>query len=85
MEYVGFVCCINQVPLPLVQFIIPRLFNSFICEYSYGKVKDKILELVKSYEKLALTINMWSDSDTEISLESYTCRGVTFERKIIVF
>lgn len=85
VECLGFVRLINHV-CPLYNLKSRQYFTSFICEKLYGKVKDKILELIKSFEKLALTTDIWSDSCSGVSLISFTCHGITnnFERKMIV-
>ncbi|CAG4983764.1 unnamed protein product [Colias eurytheme] len=85
VECLGFVRLINQV-CPSYNLKTRQYFTSFICEKLYGKVKDKILELIKSFEKLAFTTDIWSDSCSGVSLISFTCHGITknFERKMIV-
>lgn len=50
VECLGFVRLINQV-CPSYNLKSRQYFTSFICEKLYGKVKDKILELIKSFEK----------------------------------
>ncbi|XP_072398216.1 zinc finger BED domain-containing protein 4-like [Diabrotica undecimpunctata] len=63
-----------------------QYFTSFICDKLFGKVSQKILELLKSFEKLSFTTDIWSDNCSGVSLLSLTCHGITkkFERKIIV-
>ncbi|KAL0869596.1 hypothetical protein ABMA27_005858 [Loxostege sticticalis] len=63
-----------------------QYFTHFICDKLYGKVSQKILELLKSFDKKSFTSDIWSDSCSGVSLLSLTCHGITkeFERKMIV-
>ncbi|XP_030765283.1 zinc finger BED domain-containing protein 4-like [Sitophilus oryzae] len=63
-----------------------QYYTTFICDKLYGKVSQKILELLKSFEKISFTSDIWSDSCSGVSLLSLTCHGITeeFERKMIV-
>ncbi|KAL0879444.1 hypothetical protein ABMA27_003195 [Loxostege sticticalis] len=63
-----------------------QYFTHVICDKLYGKVSQKILELLKSFDKMSFTSDIWSDSCSGVSLLSLTCHGITkeFERKMIV-
>ncbi|XP_030768188.1 zinc finger BED domain-containing protein 4-like [Sitophilus oryzae] len=63
-----------------------QYYTTFICDKLYGKVSQKILELLKSFEKMSFTSDIWSDSCSGVSLLSLTCHGITeeLERKMIV-
>lgn len=84
VECVGFVKLIKHV-CPSYNLKTRQYFTSFICDNLYGKVKDKIFELIKSFKKIAFTTDIWSDSCSGVSLISFTCHGITksFDRKMI--
>ncbi|KAF2881124.1 hypothetical protein ILUMI_25035 [Ignelater luminosus] len=85
VESVGFVRLMKHL-CPSCNLKSRQYFTSFICDKLYGKVSQKILELLKSFEKLSFTSDIWSDNCSGISLLSLTCHGITeeFERKMIV-
>lgn len=85
VESAGFVRLVNHL-CPSYNIKSRQYFTSFICEELYGKVSKKVLELLKSFEKMSFTSDIWSDSCSGVSLLSLTCHGITedFERKMIV-
>ncbi|CAG9839492.1 unnamed protein product [Diabrotica balteata] len=85
VESVGFTILIKHL-CPPYNLKSRQYFTSFICDKLFGKVSQKILELLKSFEKLSLTTDIWSDNCSGVSLLSLTCHGITkeFERKMIV-
>lgn len=85
VECLGFVRLIKHL-CPSYNLKSRQYFTSFICEDLYGKVSQKIFELMKSFEKMSFTSDIWSDSCSGVSLLSFTCHGITeeFERKMIV-
>ncbi|KAF2896382.1 hypothetical protein ILUMI_09797 [Ignelater luminosus] len=85
VESVGFVRLMKHL-CPSYNLKSRQYFTSFICDKLYGKVSQKILELLKSFEKLSFTSNIWSDNCSGVSLLSLTCHWITdeFERKMIM-
>lgn len=85
VESVGFVRLMKHL-CPSYNLKSRQYFTSFICDELYGKVSQKILELLKSFEKLSFTSDIWSDTCSGVALLSLTCHGITeeFERKMIV-
>ncbi|KAG5861798.1 hypothetical protein JTB14_030706 [Gonioctena quinquepunctata] len=85
VESVGFIRLMKHL-CPSYDLKSRPYFTSFICDKLYGKVSQKILELLKSLKKLSFTSDIWSDTCSGVSLLSLTCHGITegFERKMIV-
>ncbi|XP_050508041.1 zinc finger BED domain-containing protein 4-like [Diabrotica virgifera virgifera] len=85
VESVGFVRLIKHL-CPSYNLKSRQYFTSFICDKLFCKVSEKILQLLKSFEKLSFTTDIWSDTCSGVSLLSLTCHGITkeFERKMIV-
>ncbi|KAF2896685.1 hypothetical protein ILUMI_09500 [Ignelater luminosus] len=85
VESVGFVRLMKHL-CPSYNLKSRQYFTSFICDKLYGKVSQKILELLKSFEKLSFTSDIWYDNCSRVSPLSLTCHGITeeFERKMIV-
>ncbi|XP_050514956.1 zinc finger BED domain-containing protein 4-like [Diabrotica virgifera virgifera] len=85
VESVGFVRLIKHL-CPSYNLKSRQYFTSFICDKLFCKVSEKILQLLKPFEKLLFTTDIWSDTCSGVSLLSLTCHGITkeFERKMIV-
>ncbi|GBP54634.1 Zinc finger BED domain-containing protein 4 [Eumeta japonica] len=85
VESAGFVRLVKHL-CPSYNLKSRQYFTSFICDELYDKVSQKILELLKAFEKMSFTSDIWSDSCSGVSLLSLTCHGITedFERKMIV-
>lgn len=85
VESLGFGRLVKQL-CPSYNLKGRQYFTSYICEKLYGKVENKILDLIKSFEKMSFTTDIWSDSASGVSLLSFTCHGITenFERKLAV-
>lgn len=77
----------------LVQAALPRYnlrgrqyFTNLLCNDIYNKMKLKILELLKQFEKLSFTTDVWSVPSANVSLLSLTAHGITnnYERVSII-
>lgn len=85
VESVGFARLMKHL-CPSYNLKSRQYFTSFICDKLYSKVSQKILELLKSFDKLSFTSDIWSDNCSGVSLLSLTCHGITeeLERKMLV-
>lgn len=61
VESLGFVRLMKQL-CPSYNLKSRQYFTHFICDKLYGKVSQKILELLKSFDKMSFTSDIWSDS-----------------------
>lgn len=77
----------------LMQGVVPRYnlkgrkyFTDYISNELYGKVANKITQLIKDFKFMSFTTDIWSDPAANVSLLSLTCHGISeqFERKCIV-
>ncbi|XP_067121047.1 zinc finger BED domain-containing protein 4-like [Centruroides vittatus] len=78
----------------LMDYVVPnyvvkgrKYFTELVCSELYDKVSSKIKNMLKDFEKVSFTSDIWSDSSPGVSLSSLTCHGITkdFIRKNIVF
>ncbi|GBP40407.1 Zinc finger BED domain-containing protein 4 [Eumeta japonica] len=77
----------------LIQEIAPRynfrgrnFFTEFVCKELYGKIAIKVKELLKKFDHMSFTSDIWSDPNSNASLLSLTCHGIAsdFERSSII-
>ncbi|GBP37213.1 Zinc finger BED domain-containing protein 4 [Eumeta japonica] len=77
----------------LIQEIAPRynfrgsnFFTEFVCKELYGKIAIKVKELIKKFDHMSFTSDIWSDPSSDASLLSLTCHGIAsdFERSSII-
>ncbi|GBP24873.1 Zinc finger BED domain-containing protein 4 [Eumeta japonica] len=77
----------------LIQEIAPRynfrgrnFFTEFVCKELYGKIAIKVKELIKKFDHMSFTSDIWSDPSSNASLLSLTCHGLAsdFERSSII-
>ncbi|GBP00274.1 Zinc finger BED domain-containing protein 4 [Eumeta japonica] len=77
----------------LIQEIAPRynfrrrnFFTEFVYKELYGKIAIKVKELIKKFDHMSFTSDIWSDPSSNASLLSLTCHGIAsdFERSSII-
>ncbi|XP_063900926.1 zinc finger BED domain-containing protein 4-like [Zophobas morio] len=77
----------------LIQELSPRynlrgrnFFTDFVCTELYGKVANKVKELIENFDYMAFTSDIWSDPSSNASLLSLTCHGIAenFDRSSII-
>ncbi|GBP79288.1 Zinc finger BED domain-containing protein 4 [Eumeta japonica] len=77
----------------LIQEIAPRynfrrrnFFTEFVYKELYGKIAIKVKELIKKFDHMSFTSDIWSDPSSDASLLSLTCHGIAsdFERSSII-
>lgn len=77
----------------LIQELAPRynfrgrnFFTDFVCTELYGKVADKVKELIEKFHYMSFTSDIWSDPSSNASLLSLTCHGIAenFDRSSII-
>ncbi|KAJ3661175.1 hypothetical protein Zmor_005584 [Zophobas morio] len=77
----------------LIQKLSPRynlrgrnFFTDFVCTELYGKVANKVKELIEKFDYMAFTSDIWSDPSSNASLLSLTCHGIAenFDRSLII-
>ncbi|KAJ3661223.1 hypothetical protein Zmor_005629 [Zophobas morio] len=77
----------------LIQELSPRynlrgrnFFTDFVCTELYGKVANKVKELIEKFDYMAFTSDIWSDPSSNASLLSLTCHGIAenFDRSLII-
>jgi len=85
VESLGFSKLVQHL-CPLYNLKTRQYFTTFLCDKIYSRVEEKVKELLKQFEKMSFTIDLWSDSTSEVSLLSLTCHGITrdYERKLII-
>ncbi|XP_063913315.1 uncharacterized protein LOC135129975 [Zophobas morio] len=61
-------------------------FTDFVCTELYGKVTNKVKELIEKFDYMAFTSDIWSDPSSNASLLSLTCHGIAenFDRSLII-
>lgn len=85
VEGVGFQRLV-QAALPRYNLRGRQYFTNLLCNDIYNKMKLKILELLKQFEKLSFTTDVWSEPSANVSLLSLTAHGITknYERVSII-
>ncbi|XP_023219004.1 zinc finger BED domain-containing protein 4-like [Centruroides sculpturatus] len=85
IEGLGFRRLLNHV-VPNYVLKGRKYFTELVCSELYDKVSSKIKIMLKDFEKVSFTSDIWSDSSSGVSLLSLTCHGITkdFIRKNIV-
>ncbi|XP_063930361.1 zinc finger BED domain-containing protein 4-like [Zophobas morio] len=77
----------------LIQELSPRynlrgrnFFTDFVSTELYGKVANKVKELIEKFDYMAFTSDIWSDPSSNASLLSLTCHGIAenFDRSLII-
>ncbi|KAJ3651368.1 hypothetical protein Zmor_017417 [Zophobas morio] len=77
----------------LIQELSPRynlrgrnFFTDFVSTELYGKVTNKVKELIEKFDYMAFTSDIWSDPSSNASLLSLTCHGIAenFDRSLII-
>lgn len=63
-----------------------NFFTDFVCKELYGKVAQKVKELIENYDYMSFTSDIWSDPRSNASLLSLTCHGIAenFDRLSII-
>ncbi|GBP12619.1 Zinc finger BED domain-containing protein 4 [Eumeta japonica] len=63
-----------------------NFFTEFVCKELYGKIAIKVKELLKKFDHMSFTSDIWSDPSSNASLLSLTCHGIAsdFERSSII-
>lgn len=85
VEELGFRRLMNHVT-PNYDLKGRKYFTNLVCNELYNKVSVQIKSMLKNFEKMSFTADIWSDSTSGVSLLSLTCHGITqtFDRKNIV-
>lgn len=85
VEGVGFQR-LMQAALPRYNLRGRQYFTNLLCTDIYNKMKLKILELLKQFEKLSFTTDVWSEPSANVSLLSLTAHGITdnYERVSVI-
>lgn len=72
----------------LMQFIAPnyqlrgrQFFTEHICGELYATLATKINDLLKQFEKISLTTDIWSEPSSNVSLLSLTAHGINDDFK----
>ncbi|GBP43103.1 Zinc finger BED domain-containing protein 4 [Eumeta japonica] len=67
----------------LMQFIAPnyqlrgrQFFTNYICDDLYPKLAEKISQLLKTFDKISFTTDIWSEPSANVSLLSLTAHGI---------
>ncbi|XP_063924783.1 zinc finger BED domain-containing protein 4-like [Zophobas morio] len=77
----------------LIQELSPRynlrgrnFFTDFVCTELYGKVANKVKELIEKFDYMAFTSDIWSGPSSNASLLCLTCHGISenFDRSSII-
>ncbi|KAF2904426.1 hypothetical protein ILUMI_01751 [Ignelater luminosus] len=77
----------------LIQELAPRynfrerfIFTDFVCKELYGKVAEKVKQLIEKFDYMSFTSDIWSDPSSNASLLSLTCHGISenFDKSSIV-
>ncbi|XP_071052451.1 zinc finger BED domain-containing protein 4-like [Onthophagus taurus] len=76
VEGVGFQRLV-QAALPRYNLRGRQYFTNLLCNDIYNKMKLKILDLLKQFEKLSFTTDVWSEPSANVSLLSLTAHGIT--------
>lgn len=71
IEDVGFQR-LAQATLPRYNLRGRQYFTNLLCNDIYNKMKFKILNLLKQFEKLSFTTDVWSEPSANVSLFSLT-------------
>ncbi|CAK1579976.1 unnamed protein product [Parnassius mnemosyne] len=85
VEGVGFQR-LMQAALPRYHLRGRQYFTNLLCTDIYNKIKLKVLGLLKQFEKLSFTTDVWSEPSSNVSLLSLTAHGITnkYERVSII-
>ncbi|GBP75093.1 Zinc finger BED domain-containing protein 4 [Eumeta japonica] len=85
VEGLGFRRLIQEIA-PRYNFRGRNFFTEFVCKELYGKIAIKVKELLKKFDHMSFTSDIWSDPSSNASLLSLTCHGIAsdFERSSII-
>lgn len=85
VEGLGFRRLIHELA-PKYNFRGRSFFTDFVCKELYGKVAQKVNELIKQFDYMSFTSDIWSDPSSNASLLSLTCHGIAekFDRYSII-
>lgn len=85
VEGLGFRRLIQELA-PRYNFRGRNFFTDFVCTELYGKVADKVKELIEKFDYMSFTSDIWSDPSSNASLLSLTCHGIAenFDRSSII-
>lgn len=85
VEGLGFRRLIQQLA-PRYNFRGRNFFTDFVCKELYGKVAQKVKELIEKFDYMSFTSDIWSDPSSNASLLSLTCHGISenFDRSSII-
>lgn len=76
VESIGF-RRLMQAALPRYKLRGREYFTSFLCENLYNQMASKVKQLLKGFNKLSFTSDVWSDPNAGVSLLSLTAHGIT--------
>ncbi|XP_046805012.1 LOW QUALITY PROTEIN: zinc finger BED domain-containing protein 4-like [Lucilia cuprina] len=72
----------------LMESVLPRYvlrgrqyFTEYVCETMYAEIKNQIVQLLKTFNKLSFTTDIWSEPSAGVSLLSLTAHGISLEFK----
>ncbi|CAG5041904.1 unnamed protein product [Parnassius apollo] len=85
VEGLGFRRLIQELA-PRYNFRGRNFFTDFVCKELYGKVAQKVKELIETFDYMSFTSDIWSDPSSNASLLSLTCHGIAenFDRSSII-
>ncbi|XP_037826718.1 zinc finger BED domain-containing protein 4-like [Lucilia sericata] len=70
----------------LMESVLPRYvlrgrqyFTEYVCETMYAEIKNQIVQLLKTFNKLSFTTDIWSEPSAGVSLLSLTAHGISLE------
>lgn len=75
-----------QAALPRYRLRGRQFFTNLLCTDIYDKMKLQVLGLLKQFDKISFTTDVWSEPSANVSLLSLTAHGITnkFERVAII-
>ncbi|KAM3964034.1 zinc finger BED domain-containing protein 4-like [Aphomia sociella] len=85
VEGLGFRRLIQELA-PRYNFRGRHFFTDLVCKELYGKVAEKVKELIEKFDYISFTSDIWSDPSSNASLLSLTCHGIAenFDRSSII-
>lgn len=75
VEGLGFRRLIKELA-PQYNFRGRNFFSDFVCTELYDKLAIKVKELIKKFDYISFTSDIWTDPSSNASLLSLTCHGI---------
>lgn len=82
---VGFRRLMENI-LPCYKLRGREYFTELVCQTMYGRIRQHIIQLLKDFNKLSFTTDIWTEPSAGVSLLSLTAHGITadFRRVTII-